>query len=139
MPGQELVRLVPRVRNDHTDFYGLAALMHAGYMFADVSAEEHRRIERGPVGNDTQDTAVSLYQLALPVGQSFTFHDVSHESWHDFPVNFFITSNGMLKLEELDQRAEMRKQRRFDYWFAVAIAILAALASSFFTSLLSDH
>ncbi|UHQ18801.1 hypothetical protein LVB87_11475 [Lysobacter sp. KIS68-7] len=137
MPGQELVLLVPRLRNDYTDFYGLAALMHAGYMFADVGADERRRMERGPVGSDTQDTAVSLCQLSLPAGESFVFHDVGYESWHDFPVSICITSHGLLKVEELDQRAESRRQRRFDYWFAVAIAILAALASSFFTRLFS--
>jgi hypothetical protein len=137
MPGQELVRLVQRLRNDHTDFYGLAALMHAGYMSVDLSSEERGRIERGPFGFDTQDTAVCLCQLALPPGESFAFNDVARESWHDLPVKIFITSNVLLKLEELDQKSESRRQRRFDYWFAVAIAIFAALASGFFTRFFS--
>ena len=137
MPGQELALLVQRLRNDHTDFYGLAALMHAGYMSTNSSTEARRRIEQGFFGFDTHDTSVCLCQLALPPGKSFAFNDTTRESWHDLPVNIFITSNGLLKLEELDQKAELRRQKRFDYWFAVAIAILAALASGFFSSFFS--
>ena len=135
MPARELAQLVARTKNDHTDFYGLAALLHAGYMATDSSTEERGRTERGAFGFDTQDTSVSLCQLALEPGQSFTFNDCPRESWHDFPVKIFITSDGLLKLEELDQRAESRRQKRLDYWFAIGIAILAALASGYFTSL----
>lgn len=139
MPARELVQLVARVQSDYTDFYGLAAMLQAGYMATDSSSEVRGRTERGALGLDTQRTAVSLCQLALAPGEAFTFNDCARESWHDFPVKIFITSNGLLKLEELDQRAESRRQKRRDYWFAVAIAILAAVAGGYFTSVFSSQ
>ena len=138
MPARELALLVARQKNDYTDFYGLAAMLQAGYISTDSSAEQSGRKEHGSFGFDTQDIAVSLCQFTLPAGQSFTFNDCARDSWHDFPVKIFITSNGLLKLEELDQRVETRRQRRFDYWFAVAIAILAVIASGYFTSVFSS-
>lgn len=138
MPARELAVLVDRAKNDYTDFYGLAAMLHAGYMATDASTEQRDRTEHGALGFDTQGIAVSLCQLALPAGQSFVFNDCPRESWHNFPVTIFITSKGLLKLEELDQKAEARRQKRFDYWFAVAIAILAAVASGYFTSVFTS-
>lgn len=135
MPGRELVMLVARVRHDYTDFYGLAAMLQAGYIATDTSTERQGRTEHGALGFDTQGIAVSLCQLSLSPGESFTFNDCPRESWHRFPVKTFITSKGLLKLEELEQRAEARKQKRFDYWFAVGIAILAAAATGLFTRL----
>jgi beta-glucosidase/6-phospho-beta-glucosidase/beta-galactosidase len=137
MPARDLALMVDRKRNDYTDFYGLAAMLQAGYMATDSSTELDGRKEHGVLGLDMQETAVSLCQISMAPGTSFTFNDCPRESWHDFPVKIFITSNGLLKLEELDQREESRKQRRFDYIFAVVIAILAALASGYFTSIFS--
>ena len=139
MPARDLTLLVERKRNDYTDFYGLAAMLQAGYMATDSNTESRDRTEHGAFGLDMQDTAVSLCQLSMSPGESFTFDDCQMESWHDFPVKIFITSDGLLKLEELDQRVESRRQRRFDYLFAVAIAILAALASGYFTSVFTPQ
>ena len=137
MPARDFLLLVKRTQNDYTDFYGIAAMLHAGYMATDSSTEERGRTERGAFGFDTQDTAVSLCQLSMAPGESFTFNECARESWHDFPVKIFITSDGLLKLEELDQKVESRRQKRFDYWFAVAIAVLAAVATGYFTSVFS--
>ena len=137
MPGRDLALLVDRVRHDYTDFYGLAAMLQAGYIATDASTEQQGRTEHGALGFDTQGIAVSLCQLALPAGESFRFNDCPRESWHNFPVKAFITSKGLLKLEELDQLATARRQKRFDYWFAVGIAILAAVATGYFTRLFS--
>jgi hypothetical protein len=138
MPARELLLRVKRTRKDYTDFYGVAAMLHAGYLATDSSSEEGGKTIRGTFGFDTQDTSVSLCQLAMAPGESFTFNDCPRDSWHDFPVKIFITSDGLLKLEELDQRAETNRQKRFDYFFAVVIAILAALAGGYFTSYFSQ-
>lgn len=134
MPAQELVAKIARVRHDYTDFYGLAAMLHGGYISTDSTTNSGGEKKRGTLGLDTQSTAVSLCQLALPQGQSFTFNNCPRDSWHNFPVKIFITGQGLLKLEELDERAEAKRQKRFDYFFAVFIAILAAVAGGFFTS-----
>ena len=137
MPARDFLLRVKRVRNDYTDFYGVAAMLHAGYLATDSSSEQRGEKIRGTLGFDAQDTCVSLCQIALPRGESFTFNDCPRDSWQDFPVKIFITSNGLLKLEELDQRAASDRQKRIDYIFAIAIAILAAIAGGFFTSYFS--
>lgn len=134
MPAQELVVKVPRNSNDYTDFYGLAAMLHSGYISTDSTTESRGEKRRGTLGLDMQDTAVFLCQLALPRGESFTFNECPRDSLYDFPLKVFITSTGLLKLEELAQRAETKRQKRFDYFFAVFIAILAAVAGGFATS-----
>ena len=134
MRAQDLVAKVARNKGDYTDFYGLAAMLHAGYLATDSTTESSGEKRRGTLGLDAQSTAVSLCQLALPKGESFTFNDCPRDSWHDFALNFFITSQGILKLEELDERADSKRQKRFDYFFAVFIAILAAVAGGLATS-----
>lgn len=137
MPAREFLLFVKRVRNDYTDFYGVSAMLHAGYISTDSSTESGGKAVKGTFGFDTQDTSVSLCQLTMAPGESFTFNDCPRDSWHDFPIKIFITSSGLLKLEELDQRADANRQKRFDYLFAFVIAILAAVAGGFFTSYFS--
>jgi hypothetical protein len=130
---QDLVAKVERKNGDYTDFYGLAAMLHAGYITTDSTFESGGEKRRGTLGLDTQGTAVSLCQLALPKGESFTFNECARDSWHDAELKIFITSDGLLKIEELDDRAKNKRQRRFDYIFAVFIAILAAIAGGLAT------
>jgi hypothetical protein len=139
MPAQEFVAKVARNRNDYTDFYGLAAMLHSGYISTDSTTEFGGEKRHGTLGLDMQSTAVSLCQLVLPRGESFTFNKCPQDSWHDFPLKVFITGAGLLKLEELDQRAETKRQKRFDYFFAVFIAILAAVSGGLATSYLTPH
>ena len=134
MSGQEVVSSVARPRNDYTDFYGLAAMLHGGYISTDSTSESGGEKKRGTLGLDTQCTAISLCQLALPPGASFFVNDCPRESWHDFPLKIFITSRGLLKLEELDKEAAIKQQKRRDYYFAIFIAILAAVVGGFATS-----
>lgn len=134
MPAQELVAKVARKSNDYIDFYGLAAMLHSGYISTDSTIESGSEKRRGTLGLDMQSTAVFLCQLALPQGESFTFNECPRDSCHDLPLKVFITGAGLLKLEELDQRSETKHQKRFDYFFAVFIAILAAVAGGFATS-----
>src|SRR5690348_15573776 len=86
MPARDLALLVDRKNNDYTDFYGLAAMLQAGYLAIDATTELGGRKEYGTFGFDTQDIAVSLCQLALDRGESFTFNDCPRDSWHDFGV-----------------------------------------------------
>ena len=134
MRAQDLVAKVARQNDDYTHFYALAAMLHAGYISTDSTIESGGEKKRGVLGLDTQSTAVALCQLALPEGESFTFNECPRDSWHNFPIKFFITSDGLLKLEELDERGDGKRQKRFDYFFAVFIAILAAVVGGFATS-----
>ncbi|QNN47484.1 hypothetical protein H9L17_04925 [Thermomonas brevis] len=131
---QELVAKVDRKHGNYTDFYTLAAMLHAGYITTDSTFESGGEKRRGTLGLDTQGTAVSLCQLALAKGESFTFNECARDSWHDAELKIFITSAGLLKVEELDERTENKRQKRFDYFFAIFIAILAAIAGGFATS-----
>lgn len=137
MSSQDLVAKIARPKGNYTDFYGLAAMLHAGYISTDSVTEEGGEKSRGTLGLDAQSTAVFLCQLALPKEEIFTFNDCLRESTHDFPVKFFITFNGLLKIEELDARIESNRQKRLDYFFTALIAIVAAvisgLAASYFT------
>ena len=139
MSAQEFVGKVTRVRGDYTDFYGAAAMLHSGYICTDSTADSRGENIRGILGADTQSTAVCLCQLALPSGGSFTFNECPRDSWHDFPLKIFITGEGLLKLEELDEKAETKTKRRFDYFFAVFIAILAAVLGGLATSYFTPH
>ena len=42
MSAQEFVGKVTRVRGDYTDFYGVAAMLHSGYIFTDSTTEGNR-------------------------------------------------------------------------------------------------
>lgn len=138
MPIRDFLLQVKRLRNDHTDFYGVAAMLHGGYMSTDTTSESGGEKMRGTLGIDTQSTAVALCQIALEPGQSFTQNDCPRESWHDFTANIFITIQGLLKLEALDENNSNRRKKRFDYFFAVLIAVFAAVSSGLATSYFSS-
>jgi hypothetical protein len=130
---QDLVAKVLRRRGDYTDLFGVAAMLHAGYIFTDSTSDSQGERKRGTLGMDTRGTAVSLCQIALPKGESSMLNGCLRESWCSFPVKVFITSQGLLKLEEIDARVASTRQKRFDYVFAVFIAILAAVAGGLAT------
>lgn len=138
MSAQDLVTKIDRRKGDYTDFYGLAAMLHAGYISSSSVSEVGGGKSRGTLGFDTQNTAVFLCQLALPKGESFTFNECPRDSAHDLPLQFFITFSGLLKIEELDAHLEIKRQKRRDYFVTALIAIVAAvvggLASSYFAS-----
>ncbi len=121
--GAELVQKVDRKIGDHTDFYSLAAMVHSGYIGANTA-------DNSRFGDDVQETAVMLRQLSTPRGQSFQFEDLTREGWSDFPITFFITGDGVLKLEQLDEKNAAKLQKRKDYAVSAGVAILAAVLSS---------
>ena len=134
MPAQEFVARVVRKRNDYSDFYGVAAMLHSGLISTDSMSETAGEKQRGTLGPDSQSTAVLLCQLALPRGQSIKLNGCARDSLHSLPLKVFITAQGLFKIEEIDERARVQKEKRFDYAFAVFIAILAAAAGGFATS-----
>jgi hypothetical protein len=130
MKAQELLVYVPRVRGDYFDFYPVAALLHAGYISTDSTSETSGKIVEGTLGRHAHETAVMLCQLALPSGKSFEIDKCPRDSWHDFPLRMFMTSEGYLRLDELEQRRIERKRKRTDYFVSLGVAILAAVLSS---------
>jgi hypothetical protein len=128
--GRDLVKKVVRSRNNYTDFYGIAAMIHSGYIAADTA-------DGAPFGGDVQETATMLCQLSLAKGESFTFNGCARDSWWDFPVTFFITGPGVLKIEQLDERRASKLQKRKDYIVSALVAILAAVLSSTATHIYS--
>jgi len=126
----DLLKHVRRVHNDHRDYYGVAALLHAGYLETDSISRRPEHAPNQKFGFDTQDIAVSLCQLMLPEGMTYNFNGDIRESWHNFPVRIFITSNGLQKLEEIEKNNKSRRQKRHDYAWAFLIAIVAAVAGA---------
>lgn len=137
MPIREFLLKVARPRNDYTDFYGVAAMLHGGYISTDTTHRFDGETVRGALGVDTKSTSITLCQIALEPGQSFIENELPRESWHEFPAKIFITALGLLKLEEIHERNSTRTQKRFDYVFAIFIAILAAAAGGIATSYFS--
>ena len=133
MKAQEFLASVPRTRGDYLDFYPVAALLHAGYISTDSTFDSGDKKVEGKLGLNTKDTAVFLCQLMLKPGESFQIDDCPRESAHDFPLKVFITSDGYLRLDELAERKAERVRKRIDYLAALAVAIVAALVSSYLT------
>lgn len=137
MSGPDLVKHVPRPRGDYKDFYPLAALLHAGYIATDSSVERTGLPKlHNTLGYTTQDAAAHLCQFTVPKGQSFFVDTTEYGSWHDFPVLFFLTGPGYLKLEELEEQEDALARGRRDHLIALGIAIVAAVFSSAATSIL---
>jgi hypothetical protein len=137
MPIREFLLKVKRLRNDYTDFYGVAAMLHGDYMSTDTTTDSAGEKTRGTLGINTLDSAVALCQITLEPGESFMLNDCPRDSWYDFTAKIFITSQGFLKLEELDDKNSSKVQKRLDYVFAIFIAILAAIAGGIATSYFS--
>ena len=124
MPAQEFLKMVPRTRGDYLDFYPVAALLHAKYISTNSTNDE------GKLAPTMQKLAVVLCQLMLPIGESFQIDGCARESWCNFAVNVFITSEGYLRLDELEQRKLERNRKRMDYVVSLVIAIFIAILSS---------
>lgn len=135
MPVRELVLRVKRARNDYTDFYGLAALFHAGWI--EVDTTEEGTSPRNWLGSDIQETAQDLCQISLPAGQKFQINGCDRVSWHDFPVTAFLSASGYRKLEEIDLMADDMRRRRKELLLTAAVAVAAALIGAYATAALS--
>lgn len=131
---QDLLKVIPRPKGNHFDFYPLAILLHAGYIQTDSSSERtwgrDKTTEFGKLGFDTKDTAITLRQISLPKGEKFTFNNVARESWCDLEINVFLTANGAIKLEEINDKMLAKQEKFRDYRVSLLIAVLAALVSS---------
>lgn len=138
MLARDLIVTIPRVHGNYRDFYGLAGLIHDGLIAADTEGDKHNLTLAGSVGADMRDTAAILNQLILPPGETFAFDGYpERESWNDFPMSLFLTSKGLFKIEELNEEIRGRRQKRFDYGFAIFVALLAAIASGVATAYFS--
>lgn len=131
----DLLKHVKRVHNDHRDFYGVAAMLHAGQLETDSTSTRKGYDASKKLGFDTQDIAVALCQLTLAPGETYSFNGDVRDSWHDFPVRIFITSNGLQKLEEINKDDKARRQKRNDYIWAFFIAIVAAIVGALATQM----
>ncbi len=131
MIAQEFLAHVPRQRGDYLDFYPAAALLHANYISTDLESDRSGKTIEGKLGFNTHETAVMLCQLILPPGESFQINHCPRDSWHNFPVMMFMTAEGYLRLDELEQRRVERNRKRMDYFVSLAVAVLVALLSSY--------
>lgn len=119
----ELLKLVPAETETHLDFYPVAVLIHAGYLQTDTTTssgsldEKNFPDKRGRLGFDTRETALLLF-------------DVSKDSEWANVARIFLTADGNLKLEEIQEREAARLEKRMDYRVSLLIAVLAALISS---------
>jgi len=127
---QDLLKAVPRTTGNYLDFYPLAILLHASYFETDTSTHQGSLSETGKLGFNTKDTAQALYQISLPKGESFIVNKVSRESWCDAEIKVFLTANGAIKLEEIQDKIIAKKEKFRDYRVSLLIAVLAALISS---------
>lgn len=132
MKAQDFLAHVKRKRGDYLDFYPAAALLHAGYITTDSQTSTGRgKTIEGKLGDSLQDTAVFLCQLVLPPGESFQINNCPRDSAHNFPIKVFMTAEGYLRLDELEQRRIEQKRKRNDYIVSLTIAVLVALLSSY--------
>jgi hypothetical protein len=131
MKAQEFLKQVPRVRGNYLDFYPVAVLLHARYISTDSTTERSGTKVIGTLGLNAQDTAIFLCQLTLPPGESFQFNNCPRDSAHNFPVTLFMTAEGYLRLDELEQRRVERNRKRNDYIVSLTVAVLVALISSY--------
>lgn len=129
----ELLALVPRIHNDHIDFYPLAGLLHAGFISTTSRLEtgDGEKIV-GKLGKSTRDTAGFLQQLTLRQGETYTFNNTQRDPV-DFPIEIFVTAEGYLRLDELSQRKLDRSRKRNDYLMTAMVAICAAILSTALT------
>lgn len=114
-------------------------MLHSGYIFTDCRTESGGEEAGGLLGIDMQETAVSLCQFTLPLGETFTFNECPRKSWQDLPVIVFITGTGLLKIEELELRTETKRQKRFDYVVTIHIAIFATIFGRLATNYLTPQ
>jgi hypothetical protein len=128
MSAREFLAMVPRKTLGHTDFYGVAALLHGGFVSTDTTWGVGKLEGRGTLAEDMLNTAVHLCQMTLKKGESFSLHGCPRDAWDPSDVSFFVTPQGLLKLEELDAKTANDKERRFDRWYAFGLAIVAAVA-----------
>lgn len=134
MKAQEFLSHVARPRRDYIDFYPVAALLQARYIATDAITEHHRGMTiTGQLGADSRETALMLCQVMLPPGQSFEVNRVRRESLHNIPMLVFMTAEGYLRLDELEQREMERRRKRIDYFVSFTVAVLVALLSSYLT------
>jgi hypothetical protein len=131
MPARKFLASVPRPRGDYLDFYPAAALLHAGYVSTDSTSRTGDDKVVGKLGMNTKDTAVILCQLMLNPGESFEVDGNPRHSWHNFPLTFFITAEGLLRLDELARRRADKAQKRVDYIMAFLVAVVASILSSY--------
>lgn len=134
MDAKDFLAKVSRNTGTYIDFFPVAALLHADYIFTD-SPETERGGKKivGKLGFNTQETAIFLCQLMLPPGESFKINNCDRNSAHNFPLKIFITAEGYLRLDELEQRKTERKQKRIDYIVTFFVAVSVALLSSYLT------
>ncbi|MCI4566380.1 hypothetical protein [Lysobacter sp. CFH 32150] len=124
MSATDWLKAVPRNRGTYVDFYGAAALFHAGYVHADTMASQGR--PAGSLGEKINQTAELLCQIMLKPGESFEIYGCPREPWEAGEVRVFATADGLLRLEE---EADKGTDRRM----AILVAILAALISALAT------
>jgi hypothetical protein len=133
MKAQEFVIHVPRLRGDYLDFYPAAALLHAGYIGTDVkTGPVGGKMVESSLGPNTHDTAIMFSRFALPAGESVQIDNAPpSDSLHKFPCRIFMTAEGYLRLDELEQRRVERNRKRNDYFVSLTVAVLVALISSY--------
>src|SRR5947207_15222760 len=71
MDAQTFLAAVSRPRTDYSDFFQVAALLHAGYIGTDSITEIRGEKIPGRLGATTRDTSIFLCQLMLKPGESF--------------------------------------------------------------------
>jgi hypothetical protein len=130
LDAQSLLAHVPRPNATYLDFFPLATLLHAGYIATDSVTENREQKIQGKLGVTTQDTAIFLCQLTLKPGESFEINGCPRDSARGLPLNVFITAEGYVRLDELQERAAERRRKRRDYLVTALVAIAAAVLSS---------
>lgn len=134
---QDAVKLVERKNGDYTDFIPMAILLHADYIETDTTNSEGTEKIKGTLGFHTKDTAQSLALVATPRGEYCEVNGFKNPSWSDMSAYVFITANGALKLEEINERKRADIERNTGYRIAILTAILASILSSALTAFIS--
>ena len=97
MLAEDWLDLVPRKLGDHRDYYQAAALLHANYVGLNT--------DTGRLGDSVQETAQNFRQICMPKSESFEVYGCTRESWRDGSFEVYITETGILKLDEIDEKA----------------------------------
>lgn len=134
---QEAVSMIKRKNGDYTDFIPLAILLHANYIETDTTSSQGGEKIKGTLGFNTKDTARSLALVATPQGEHCEIDGFKNPSWSDMDAYVFITANGALKLEEINERQRADEERNTGYRIAILTAILASILSSALTAFIS--
>jgi hypothetical protein len=132
IPLSKLIAMLPRLFNDHRDYYPLASLIKNGFISVNIVNEE---TNAGLEDDREQMIAIRLYAMSQAkhslkyMGLTFNYSKGTMEN-----EKFYCTAKTDLYFEE---QISKRKDRVITIGIGILIGIVSALFASYFSNIFS--